>query len=280
MIETKAAGSTTVTRAEYSIPGSRARGRRARLDELAAGFAEEVHEGSPADHFTRIVRSVNADVWAIGQDPTAFYRLVEACGDPAAPVDRRPPGRRLATVSPELVAVIAGAHRRLVAPVSRPQRVGAGIELRRRAFGDDQAASRTGRAAAPAFKTIRVPGDARRKIVVAGFLLNQKRAQADWSGLTARVQNVAVEEHTFFDVTADPGFRKYISGEIWLLGDVDRERLINIDRSSFNRECSDYQGRTARNGAGRSSSSSRGACSAPSGRRSPSGGIWKTTSGH
>ena len=55
------------------------------------------------------------------------------------------------------------------------------------------------------------------------------------------MQNVAVEEHTFFDVTSDPGFRKYISGEVWLLGEVDRERLINIDRSSFNRECVDYQ---------------------------------------
>jgi hypothetical protein len=52
---------------------------------------------------------------------------------------------------------------------------------------------------------------------------------------------VAVEEQTFFDVTGDPGFRKYISGEIWLFGDLDRERLINIDRSSFNRECNDYR---------------------------------------
>jgi hypothetical protein len=49
-----------------------------------------------------------------------------------------------------------------------------------------------------------------------------------------------VEQNTFFDVIADPGFRKYISGEIYLLGDVDRERLINIDRASFNRECQDY----------------------------------------
>ena len=94
----------------------------------------------------------------------------------------------------------------------------------------------------PLVKKLRVPGDGRRReIMVAGFLLNQKRAQADWTGLTARVQNVAVEEHTFFDVTADPGFRKYISGEVWLLGDIDRERLINIDRSSFNRECIDYK---------------------------------------
>jgi len=76
--------------------------------------------------------------------------------------------------------------------------------------------------------------------LVAGYLLNQKRAQPNWAGLTARVQNVAVEQHTFFDVTADPGFRKYITGELWILGEVDRERLINIDRSSFNRECADY----------------------------------------
>ena len=82
---------------------------------------------------------------------------------------------------------------------------------------------------------------AAREITIAGFLLSQKRARAEWTGLTARVQNVAVEEHSFFDVTSDPGFRKYISGEVWLLGEIDRERLINIDRSSFNRECADYQ---------------------------------------
>jgi hypothetical protein len=55
------------------------------------------------------------------------------------------------------------------------------------------------------------------------------------------VQNVAVEEQTFFDVTADPGFRKYITGEVWLAGELNREHLINIDRSTFNRECADYR---------------------------------------
>ena len=37
-----------------------------------------MYDGDPADHFTRItLENVNADVWEIGQDPTAFYELIE-----------------------------------------------------------------------------------------------------------------------------------------------------------------------------------------------------------
>ena len=71
--------------------------------------------------------------------------------------------------------------------------------------------------------------------------MSQSRPAVDWAGLTARVQNVAVEEHTFFDLESDPGFRKYISGEVWLMGDIDRSRLVNIDRASFSREAPDYR---------------------------------------
>src|SRR5205085_2696176 len=117
------------------------------------------------------------------------------------------------------------------------------VELHRRTFGDDRGSGEDWNGPPiPLLKNVRVPGPGKmREITLAGFLLNQRRARAEWTGLTARVQNVAVEEHSFFDVTSDPGFRKYISGEVWLLGEVDRERLINIDRSSFNRECIDYQ---------------------------------------
>jgi hypothetical protein len=80
-----------------------------------------------------------------------------------------------------------------------------------------------------------------RTVTVAGYLLSQLRPSIDWIGLTARVQNVAVEERTFFDLESDPGFRKYISGEVWLFDDVDRAHLINIDRTSFNREAPDYR---------------------------------------
>src|SRR5262245_43523216 len=84
-------------------------------------------------------------------------------------------------------------------------------------------------------------GDKQRAVTVAGYLLSQVRPSVDWIGLTARVQNVAVEERTFFDVESDHGFRKYIAGEVWLLGDLDRTHLINIDRTSFNREAPDYR---------------------------------------
>ena len=94
----------------------------------------------------------------------------------------------------------------------------------------------------PILKDIRIDdGNGIRNSTLAGYLLSQVRPSIEWSGLTARVQNVAVEERTFFDLESDPGFRKYICGEVWLLGDFDRARLINIDRASFNRESADYE---------------------------------------
>src|SRR4029453_13989171 len=94
----------------------------------------------------------------------------------------------------------------------------------------------------PILKNVTVDdGSVARTVVIAGYLLSQVRPAADWSGVTVRVQNVAVEERSFFDLESDPGFRKYITGEIWLLGEIDRARLINIDRASFSRESNDYR---------------------------------------
>jgi Histidine kinase-, DNA gyrase B-, and HSP90-like ATPase len=247
VIETKRAGSSTATRARIQHPWALGREeRRTQLAELAAGFAEEfAYDGEANDHGTRVrLEGVNTDVWAVGQDPTAFYQLLEGLRRilPLPWKDSRLT-EALERVSPRLVATL----KEHVAEWSAPVYVHSGwerdIELRRRSFGDDQAGVEGWSGPpTPILKTVRVPGNGRRRqVLVAGFLLNQRHAHASWSGLTARVQNVAVEEHTFFDVTSDPGFRKYITGEVWLLGEVDRERLINIDRSSFNRTCADYQ---------------------------------------
>ena len=247
VVETKRAGATTGTRARLEHPWTLQREqRRARLGDLTAGFAEEfAYDGPAGDHFTRVrLEGVNAEVWALGQDPTMFYRLIDSLRRILPlPWQESRLTDALERVSPELVGVLKDHVREWSAPVYAHSAWERDIELLRRSYGDDQAnVEEWSGPPAPLLKTIRVPGEGRRRqIVVAGFLLNQKRANPRWSGLTARVQNVAVEEHTFFDVASDPGFRKYITGEVWLLGELERERLINIDRSSFNRECVDYQ---------------------------------------
>jgi hypothetical protein len=246
-IETKRAGSKSGTRARIQHPWILGRTeRRARLNEMAAGFAEEFsYKGSVKDHFTRIkLENVNTDVWAIGQDPTAFYQMLEGLRRILPlPWNDGDLSDALQQAAPDLLAILREHVDAWSAPVYAHSVWERDIKLTRRTFGDDGADVEAWNGPpVPLLKKLRVPGaKPRREITIAGFLLSQKRAQMDWSGLTARVQNVAVEEHTFFDVTSDPGFRKYISGEVWLLGEVDRERLINIDRSSFNRECADYQ---------------------------------------
>lgn len=246
-IETKRAGSRIGTRARIQHPWVLGRDeRRAHLNEMAAGFAEEFSYDGPAkDHFTRIkLENVNADVWTIGQDPTAFYQLLESLRRILPlPWSDGNLSNALQKIAPDLLNMLLEHIEAWSAPVYAHSVWERNVQLHRRTFGEDGAGIEDWNGSpVPLLKTLRVPGEGpRREITLAGFLLSQKRAQADWFGLTARVQNVAVEEHTFFDVTSDPGFRKYISGEVWLLGEVDRERLINIDRSSFNRECIDYQ---------------------------------------
>jgi len=247
VIETKRAGSEMMTLARISHAWDLGRGdRHAQLEDLAAGTAEEVsYDGDREDHFTRVrLVGISDEVAAVGADPSAFYALVERLRRVLPlPWSDGPLMETLRRRSPDLVDALVGHATAWSAPVVVHSPWERDIEMVRRTFGDDPMGSeRWSGPPLPIFKTLRVPGGSpRRRITVAGYLLNQQRATAAWMGLTARVQNVAVEEHTFFDVTADPGFRKYISGEIWLFGDIDRERLINIDRASFNRECADYQ---------------------------------------
>lgn len=246
IIETKRAGTALATRARLQHPWVFGRDeRRGHLAELAAGFAEEFeYPGAPGDHFTRIrLEGLSSEVWSTGQDPTAFYKLVDDLRRllPLPWTDGRL-AAALQTSAPEMVTALREHVADWATPVYVHSSWERDIQLVRRTFGEDQAGVEDWSGPpVPILKTISVNDDTgRRRLTVAGYLLNQKRAQANWAGLTARVQNVAVEQHTFFDVTADPGFRKYITGEVWILGEVDRERLINIDRSSFNRECADY----------------------------------------
>jgi hypothetical protein len=244
VIETKQTGTDRVVEARLYHPQTLDRDQRAQpLSEFAAGLVSELsYAGRAQDHFTRVrLIGLNPEVREVVDDPTAFYRLMDQ-------LRRVLP---LPLTESRVLSVLSGQDRDLVdvlrthaaewsVPVFVRSTFHPGFELTRRGFGDRPDETWTGRIE-PIHKTLRVvrPGE-RREIVVAGFLLGQQKASPDWSGLTARVQNVAVEEHTFFDVTSDPGFRKYITGEVFLLGDIDTDRLININRTSFNRESRDY----------------------------------------
>jgi hypothetical protein len=246
VIETKRAGADSVVRAYLEHPWAMARDeRRAFLGDLRAGTADEVHyEGSTNDHFTR-VRIVDArpELRVLGDDPAAFYGLVEKLRRvlPLSWSESRVM-EQLAEIEPELVDELREHAAHWSAPIYVHSAWETNVPLTRRLFGDDPSATENWVGPPrPIRKRLRVVDDrGSREVLVLGFLLSQRQAYTSWSGLTARVQNVGVEEQTFFDVTADPGFRKYITGEVWLCGDIDREHLINIDRSSFNRECPDY----------------------------------------
>lgn len=247
VIETKQSGTQTATRARIEHVWSLDRDeRRSKLADVNPGFAEEFTTNGPvSEHFTRLrLEGINGQVQGVAQDPAAFYDLLDVLGRilPLKWQDTRLT-KSLAHLAPDLDALLREHVGQWSANVLAHASWERNVAVQRRSYGDDPHGTEDWAGQpAPLLKTVRIPDNpGPRAVVVAGYLLNQKRADPRWSGLTARVQNVAVEQNTFFDISADPGFRKYITGEVWLLGDVDRARLINIDRSSFNRECLDYQ---------------------------------------
>lgn len=246
IVKTRRKGMATVVRAHLFHPQRLDRTARAQdLTAFPAGIAtEEPYEGDPDDHFTTIeLRGITPEAERVVTDPTATYALLDRLAR-VLPLPVRP-GSRLYEALQSCSSDVASCLRKHIRDWSVPILVetpwSGPTELARRTYGDEPGEEWTGDLH-PVWKAIRVASEqGYRTIHVGGYLLAQRHARASWMGLTARVQNVAVEEQTFFDVTADPGFRKYITGEVFLIGDVDTDRLININRTSFNRESVDYQ---------------------------------------
>lgn len=245
-VETKRAGSRTITKAAITHPWALDQTQRAQdLDDFRAGQAWEERGGQPSDHFT-VVRLHGVDQTLLTEcaDVSSYYRLIDRLRR-ILPLSW-PSGAlvaQLEDLDPVLVARLREHTSTFEARVNVRSRWTEGDLLTKRVYGDG--GSQDERWSGPPrpllHEVVVEDGASRRTVIVAGYLLSQVRPSVDWVGLTARVQNVAVEERTFFDLETDPGFRKYISGEVWLLGDLDRTHLINIDRTTFNREAPDYR---------------------------------------
>lgn len=246
-IETTTAGSRSVTKAVIAHPWALDQKQRAQdLGDFRAGEARQEKGAVAASmHYTKIrLRGVDEVLLGECADVGAFYRLLERLRR-TLPLrwEDSELTRQLGDVAPELVDLLNDHANEFCAQVVVRSRWSGEEPLTMRVYGDGGAQEEDWNGKPrPILKDVVVDdGNHSRVIRLAGYLLSQVRPSTDWSGLTARVQNVAVEERTFFDLESDPGFRKYISGEVWLLGDVDRARLVNIDRSSFNRESRDYR---------------------------------------
>jgi hypothetical protein len=244
VIETKRTGMESVVVASLYHPQSLDRQQRSQaLHDFPAGIAEEApYKGPRKDHFTRIrLKGLAPEVQTVQGDLGAFYELIDQLRRVLPlPIGASRLFDALYASQPDLVELLRDQADQWSVPVTVASVFQSPMELKRRTYGDNPEETWSG-SLLPLLKTLRVTQDGRsRKIIAAGYLASQRKASPGWSGLTARVQNVAVEERTFFDVEADPGFRKYITGEVFILGDVDTDRLININRTSFNRECRDY----------------------------------------
>jgi hypothetical protein len=246
-IETKRAGSRSVTRAVITHPWALDQTQRAQdLDDFRAGQAWEEPADRVSDHFT-VIQLHGVDHVLLGEcaDVSAYYKLVDRLRRilPLAWPRSTALAQQLEGLAPELVALLQQHTSAFEARVRVRSRWSEEDLLTKRMYGEGGSQQeRWNGTPRPILEEVVVDdGVEQRAVTVAGYLLSQLRPSGDWIGLTARVQNVAVEERTFFDLESDPGFRKYISGEVWLFGDLDRAHLINIDRTSFNREAPDYR---------------------------------------
>jgi hypothetical protein len=246
-VETTTAGSKAVTKAVIAHPWALDQTQRAQdLGDFRAGEAWEEQSSTKSAHYT-IIRLHGVDEVLLGEcaDVGAYYKLVDRLRRilPLRWDAENELSQQLLQTSPDLVDALTSHTDAFWAQVIVRSRWSVDDALTKRIYGDGVAQDeRWNGLPRPILKDVVVDdGTDVRTVRVAGYLLSQVRPSVEWSGLTARVQNVAVEERTFFDLESDPGFRKYISGEVWFLGDVDRARLINIDRTSFNRESADYR---------------------------------------
>jgi Histidine kinase-, DNA gyrase B-, and HSP90-like ATPase len=242
-VTSKVAGSPSETVLTISHSWEMDRADRLRpLSDFEVGHGVVRRSSEPAAaQFTEIeINDLTSSSLEVLADPSRIFSLIERLRAVLPlPLGDSPVLEALADAAEPVARALIDHAARFSVEVQVATAWGTFGPLTRRLFGDEGAeAEPISAGPAPLDRAVRTSDG--REIRVLGFMVAQGRASSEWSGLTGRHQNVAVEEHTFFDVTEDPGFRRYITGEVHVLGDVRREDLITIDRRSFSRGSRDF----------------------------------------
>jgi hypothetical protein len=247
VIRTRRQGDPRVTVAEIAKPsGLGMENVRQTLDDVEAGtiWHEIAGPGTPP-HFTRM------ELWGLSDtalreisDPVGFLSLIDRLRR-VLPLPWREGAllNQLHDQAPEVAEALA-AHCDTWSGrvVVRHPAVGEYV-LSRKVLGgdgDDHGEAWVGELA-PVWIRLWEADGGDRQMLLGGYLASLRSVTPMWSGVTCRVQNVAVTEGGFFDMSRDPGFLRYIHGEIFILTEDVGPDLIRIDRASFNRSSPMYR---------------------------------------
>jgi hypothetical protein len=205
-IETTKTGSASVIRAVISHPWALNHAQRAQdLGDFPVGEAwQEVRAAAASDHYT-VIRLRGVDDILIGEcaNVSTYYKLIERLRR-ILPLSWQESelSKEIADEAPELDALLSDHTSKFRAEVIVSSRWSGHERLTKRIYGDGIAQEEAWNGKPrPILRDVVVDdGGHSRVIQIAGYLLCQVRPSVSWSGLTARVQNVAVEESTFFDL--------------------------------------------------------------------------------
>ena len=219
------------------------------LEDLDLGAARIVPDlKSPAlcegaQHFTEIVvEGLDSRVTRDIQNVSTYYDFIDDLRRILPlpdPPDNHDLLRTLARVNGEVASHLTAISKQWSVKVVVHSGWHEAEVLTKRLYGESQ--SKDPWIGVPQPFDIRMPSSTGGDLVLIGYLVALPRADVDWAGLVTRVQNVAVTRSAFFGLESDPGFLRYVTGEVHVAGSFDKQGLVRIDRASFNETNPDYR---------------------------------------
>lgn len=220
------------------------------LEDISLGHAAESNDDeSPAilgdvDHFTEIaIQGIRPSVANDMQNVASYYDLLDELRRllplPPPPSTHALLGH-LEREDADLADALRQIHEAWSVRVVAHSEWHSALDLTRRSYGDSETDEPW--VGSPLPVRALLPSGSGGQVEIVGYLVALPRANGDWAGVTARVQNVAVTVGTFFGLESDPGFLRYVTGEIHITGDFSKRDLVRIDRASFNETTEVFRG--------------------------------------